>query len=96
MQKHIIDLFNQDKSVYEIKATHSTRYILMHNLLVEVHTDIVTGITILQKVAVDNPATYYYDILEPKCIQAGVDFISLLFELLNHGITTDDLMVSED
>lgn len=68
----------------------------MHNLLVEAHTDIVTGITILQKVAVDNTATYYYDILEPKCIQSGVDFISLLFELLNHGITTDDLMVSED
>lgn len=95
MKKQIIDLFKQDKSVIEIKAANDIRYILIHNLLLEVDTTFVTDIEIMHKATVESTGEYYYDILEPKCIQSDVDFSYLLIELLNSGIKTDDLVEVE-
>ena len=92
MQKHIIDLFKQDRSVTEILVANDIRYILIHNLLLEVDANIVIDVTIMQKATVDSTAFYYYDMLEPLCLQSDVDFSSLLIELLNCGIITDDLI----
>lgn len=96
MKKQIIDLFKQDGSVTEIKAANNIRYILIHNLLLEVDTTFVTDIEIMEKAVTDSTGGYYYDILEPKCIQSNVDFSSLLIEFLDRGITTDDLIDFED
>lgn len=97
MKKHIIDLFKQDGSVTEIKAANTIRYILMHNLLLEVDNTVVTDVAIMHKAAAESSAFYYYyNLLEPKCIESDVDFSFLLIELLNQGISTDDLIDFED
>lgn len=96
MKKHIIDLFKQDGSVIEIKAANNIRYILMHNLLLEVDNTVVTDVAIMHKAAAESSVFYYYDLLVPKCIESDVDFSFLLIELLNQGISTDDLIDFED
>lgn len=96
MKKQIIDLFKQDGSVTEIKAANNIRYILIHNLLLEVDSSIVTDIAILQKATVESTSGYYYDILDPICIQSDVDFSSLLIKLLDHEIKSTDLIDFED
>jgi hypothetical protein len=95
MENHIVDLFKQDKSVVEIK-TAQNRYVLIHNLVLEIYFDIVTDIAILQKATVESTSWYYYDMLKPECTQLGIDFSSLLIEFLNRDIATDDLMEFED
>lgn len=96
MKKHIIDLFKQDGSVTEIKAANNIRYILMHNLLLEVDNSDVTDVAIMHKAAAESSAFYYYNLLVPKCIESEVDFSLLLIELLNQRISTDDLIDFED
>lgn len=96
MKKHIIDLFKQDRSVTEIKAANNIRYILMHNLLLEVDNSDVTDVAIMHKAAAESSAFYYYNLLVPKCIESEVDFSLLLIELLNQRISTDDLIDFED
>lgn len=96
MKKHIIDLFKQDGSVTEIKAANNIRYILMHNLLLEVDNTVVTDVAIMHKAAAESSTFYYYDLLVPKCIESDVDFSFLLIELLDQGISTDDLIDFED
>ena len=96
MKKHVLDLFKQHESLTEIKTSENTKYVLIHNLVLEIYFDSISDIAILQKATVESTSGYYYDILKPKCRQSDVDFKSLLIKFLNLGITTDDLIEVED